>query len=350
MLQSEGAPHRAAQLARQLGGELDGPDMPVAGLAGIGPAAAGAAVVAFDANSARRAAAYSPALIVVPFGLARDPEFSGALIRVAEPRTALAELTRIFDSRPLPASGVHPTASIAVDAPLGEDVKIAAGSVIGSGACIGDGTVVGAGSIVGEGGRIDENCRLHPRVTSLDVTVIGDRVISQSGAVLGSDGFGYAPSPSGARKIHHLGRVLIGDDVEIGANTAIDRGTIGDTTIGARTKIDNLCQVGHNVTIGEDCLIAGQCGIAGSTRIGDRVTLGGAVGIGDHLEIGDGATLGGGAGVTKSVPAGETWMGYPAKPYRRFVRESFLIGRLERIWKFVRANERAAGAEAEKHP
>lgn|SRR5690625_26669 len=348
MLQSERMPIRAARLARRLEGELDGPDVAVDRLASTGPGAAGAVVIAFDSDAARAAASSEPAVIVVPFGLARDPDYQGALIRVQEPRIALAQLTRIFDTRPLPPAGVHPTASLAADAQLGDDVKIAAGAVIGSGATLGRGTIVGAGTVVGENASIGENCRLHSRVTVLDGTTIGDRVIIHSGAVIGSDGFGYAPSPSGASKIHHLGRVVIADDVEIGANSTIDRGTVGDTVIGARTKIDNLCQVAHNVSIGEDCLIAAQCGIAGSTVVGRGVTMGGSVGIADHLTIGDGATLGGGSGVTKSVPAGETWFGYPARPYRRFVRESYLLSRLERIWAFVRAGEKAQRQEAQQ--
>ena len=161
-----------------------------------------------------------------------------------------------------------------------------------------------------------------------------------SGAVIGSDGFGYAAGPTGATKIHHLGTVELHDDVEIGANTCIDRGTLASTVIGARTKIDNLCQIGHNVTMGTDCLVAGRSAIAGSVKIGNRVTIGGSVGISDHISIGDGVTLAAGSGVSKDIPAGETWAGAPAVPFRKWVRGLYLQGQLETIWQIVKGMKR----------
>lgn len=335
-------PFDALQLTERLEGELDGVNVTVDRLTALGPGCEDAVVVLLDPSEFASLDEWHPAVVVGPSGLVR-PQGTEAYIRVADPRHALALLTRIFDSRPLPAEGIHPAASVAADARLGRDVRIAAGAVVGSGSRIGGGTVIGAGAVVGDGAVVGRNCRFHANAAALDGVRLGDRVILQAGAVIGSDGFGYAPTAGGAVKLHHLGSVVIDDDVEIGANTTIDRGTLGDTEVGARTKIDNLCQIAHNVRIGADCLIAGHCGIAGSSSLGDRVVLAGGAGIGDHLEIGDGAVVGPGAGVLKSIPAGETWMGYPAQPRRKFSRQSYLVSRLERIWRFVKQSENRNG-------
>lgn len=212
--------------------------------------------------------------------------------------------------------------------------------MIGAGAVIGAGSRVGPGCVLGEGVTLGPDCVLHANVTLYPGTALGARVIVHSGAVLGADGFGYAFGPQGAVKIHHLGGVVIEDDVEVGANTCIDRGTLLDTRVGARTKIDNLCQIGHNVQIGPDCVIAGGSAIGGSTVLERGVLLGGAVAVTDHVRLGAGARVGGRSSVTKSVPAGETWAGYPAKPQRKWVRELYLIGKLEAIWASVRAQGR----------
>ena len=328
----------ASQLAAEVGGRLDGAETTVQRLAPPTAGCEGAVVVVPDEELLGEVSQWRPAIAVTPVGLVR-PAAIPALIAVEQPRLALAQLTRLFDERPLPGEGVHPNAIVSPTARLHEGVRVGAGASIGDGATIGPRCVIGEGAVVGPGVVLGAECRLHPHSTLLDGVSLGSRVIVHSGAVIGSDGFGYVPSARGAVKLHHLGGVTIGDDVEIGANSCVDRGTLGDTSIGPRTKIDNLCQVAHNVIIGSDCLIAGQTGIAGSTRVGNGVTMAGHVGVGDHLEIGDGATLGPRAGVTKNVPAGETWMGFPAQPYRRFVRESYLMGRLERIWRFVKASE-----------
>jgi UDP-3-O-[3-hydroxymyristoyl] glucosamine N-acyltransferase len=332
----------AAELARLLGGELSGPDAVAARLAQPGPGCEDAAVVLFSAEQAAALEACEPAVVVSSIDLPTQPR---TVIRVSDGRLALARLTSLFDRRPLPAPGVHPSAIVAPGARVGPGVRIGAGAVIGESAVIGRDSVVGEAAMIGAGAVIGEECLIHPRVTILDGVRLGRGVIVHGGAVLGADGFGYVPSPHGPVKLHHLGGVIVGDDVEIGANTCIDRGTLGDTVIGDRTKIDNLCQIAHNVTIGRDCLIAAQSGIAGSTRIGDRVIMAGSAGVADHLEIGDGAVIGPRAAVLKSVPAGETWLGYPAQTYRRFTRQSYLIGRLERIWRFVRENEKGGGPD-----
>ena len=256
---------------------------------------------------------------------------------VADTRLALARLSRRLDTRPaIAAVGVHTSAVVDPTARLGARVAVGPLAFIGADAVLEDDVIVGAGTTVGAGARIGAASVLRERVVVKDGVVVGRRCWLHAGAVVGSDGFGFAPGPRGAERIHHLGTVVLGDDVEVGANTCIDRATLGATVVGSRTKIDNLVQIGHNVRIGADVLIAGQTGIAGSTAIGDRVVIGGAVGVADHVEIGDEARIAGGAGVTKSVPAGDTWGGYPAQPMRRWVRERYLIGRLEAIWAAVK--------------
>lgn len=256
---------------------------------------------------------------------------------VADPRLALARLSRRLDARPpVAAVGVHERATVDPGARLGARVAIGPHAVVADGAVLGDDVIVGPGSSVGAGAHIGAGTVLHARVVVSDGVRIGERCRLQAGCVIGSDGFGFAAGPRGAERIHHLGTVVIGDDVEIGANACVDRATLGATVIGDRSKLDNLVQIAHNVRLGTDVLIAGHVGIAGSTTVGDRVVFGGASGVADHVEIGDDVRIAGGAGVTKSVPAGETWGGYPAQPVARWVRERYLVGRLEAIWAHVK--------------
>jgi UDP-3-O-[3-hydroxymyristoyl] glucosamine N-acyltransferase len=221
---------------------------------------------------------------------------------------------------------------------LGKDVTVGPYAVVGDGASLGDNTVIDAHVVIGAGVSVGAHCHLFPGVTLYPGSTLANRVIAHAGVRIGGDGYGYVFSDGAHQKIPHVGRCLIHDDVEIGANTTIDRGSIDDTVIGAGTKIDNLVQIGHNCAIGKLCLIMSQVGLAGSTRIGDGVILGGQVGVRGHLEIGDGAKIGGQAGVFGDVPAGETWSGYPARPHRESLRASAalfklagMIKRLERL-------------------
>jgi UDP-3-O-[3-hydroxymyristoyl] glucosamine N-acyltransferase len=258
------------------------------------------------------------------------------VVQVADTRSALARLSELLDARVPTAVGRHPTAVVLAGARVAEDASLGAGAVVAEGAVIGAGSVIGPNSYVGRGSVVGSLCTVHANVSIYDGVTLGDRVILHSGAVIGADGFGYAASAKGAAKIRHAGGVVLQDDVEIGANTAVDRGTIDDTSVGARTKIDNLCQVGHNVTIGSDCLIAGTAAIGGSVTIGKGVIVGGNVAISDHVTIGDGARIAGRSGVTKDIPDGETWAGFPARPYRAYVRSLYLGDRLEQIWEYVK--------------
>jgi UDP-3-O-[3-hydroxymyristoyl] glucosamine N-acyltransferase len=229
--------------------------------------------------------------------------------------------------RPGVAKGarVHPTARV------GRGASIAAGATVAAGARVGARSRISEGAFVGERAEIGEDSVLHPNVTVADGCVIGSRCILHPGVVVGSDGFGYVWDGKAHRKIPQVGTVRIGDDVEIGANSAIDRATLGETKIGRGTKIDNLVQIGHNVVVGEDVILCGQVGIAGSARIENRATLAGQVGVNDHVTVGEDAIATGQAGVTGSVPAREVVSGMPAARHRDFLRSAALVARLPEL-------------------
>jgi UDP-3-O-[3-hydroxymyristoyl] glucosamine N-acyltransferase len=200
--------------------------------------------------------------------------------------------------------------------------------VIGDNAVIGDGSWIGSHCVVSKGATVGSNSRLHPHVTLYSGAVVGDRVILHSGVRVASDGFGYVFNNGAHSKIPHVGRCIIENDVEVGANTTIDRGSIDDTVIGAGTKIDNLVQIGHNVRLGKLCLVMSQVGISGSARIGDGCVLAGQAGLAGHIDIGSGAKIAGQSGVFGDVPAGESWSGYPARPHRESLRATGALFKL----------------------
>jgi UDP-3-O-[3-hydroxymyristoyl] glucosamine N-acyltransferase len=270
-----------------------------------------------------------------------SPQFvtasEGAKVRIVvdKPYDALVTLLpRFYFPSPRPG-GVHQTAVIGDGVELGKDVTVEAYAVVGAGAALGDRAWVGPHCVVAPGVTIGADSHLVSHVTCYSGSRIGQRVTLHAGVRTGSDGFGYAFAAGAHQKILHVGGCIVGDDVEIGANTCIDRGSIDDTVVGAGTKIDNLVHIAHNVRIGRLCLIMAQAGIAGSSQIDDGAIIAGQVGIGGHLHIGAGARLAGQAGVMSDVPAGQTWSGYPARPHKESLRASAALFKLSAMMKRI---------------
>ncbi len=244
------------------------------------------------------------------------------VVGVSNPRAAFAAIARALH-RERTAADVGPATRIGNGADIHPTAVISPGADVGVGARIGAFAVIGPGVVIGERTVVEENACVR-------CALIGASARIGPGAVIGAPGFGFAPESGGVVRVPQLGRVILGDRVEIGANTTVDRGAIGDTVIGAGTKIDNLVQIAHNVRIGRDCLIASQVGIAGSTVVGDRVMFGGQAGIADHLTIGDDARIAARAGLMRDVPPGETWGGAPAQPIRLWLKETAMLARIVR--------------------
>ena len=258
-----------------------------------------------------------------------------AVIRVADADQAMIQVLELVeiaaaDLIERPETGVDPAARVESTATLADDVAIGPFAVIGARSRIGSGTIVESGVRIYADVTIGAGVHLHTGVVIRERSVIGDRTVLHSGVVIGSDGFGYRPNPdgNGLRKIPHVGHVEIGADVEIGVNSCVDRGKFGPTVIGEGSKIDNLCQVGHNVKIGRCVVISGQTGIAGSTTVGDGTLIGGQVGLRDHIRIGAGCQIAGQSGVINNMPDGKTWAGMPAKDARVAMKERAAIRRL----------------------
>jgi len=256
-----------------------------------------------------------------------------SLLCVPAPYPAFVQVAReLFPDSLRPSSlfettGTAPGAVVHETARLESGVTIDPGAVIGPRAEIGTGTVVSAGAVIGPGVRLGRHCSIGPNV-SVNHTLIGDRVIIHPGCRIGQDGFGFVMGANGHTKVPQLARVIIQDDVEVGANTTIDRGGLRDTVIGEGSKIDNLVQIGHNVTIGRHCIVISQCGLSGGVVLEDHVTLAGQVGVANHMVIGEGAMVGAQSGVNSNIPAGERWLGYPAIPSREFYRGVMALRRL----------------------
>jgi UDP-3-O-[3-hydroxymyristoyl] glucosamine N-acyltransferase len=268
---------------------------------------------------------------------------SAAQIRVSNPAKAFEQVLLKFAPEPITfAPGIHPSAVIDPRVELGKRVSIQPLAVIDAGASIGDDTVIGAGSYIGHETVIGSGCRIYPNVTIRERIRIGSRVIIHGGAVIGADGFGFEMVDGRHQKIPQLGTVQIDDDVEIGANTTVDRARYGRTWIQEGVKIDNLVQVAHNVVIGKHSVIVAQAGISGSTRVGERVTMAGQVGIAGHLEIGDGTIIAAQSGVSKSLPGG-VWFGYPAVPFDEAKRQFAWIHRLGKLFARVKEIEKKLG-------
>jgi UDP-3-O-[3-hydroxymyristoyl] glucosamine N-acyltransferase len=327
-----------SELAARIGAVLQGPDSEVHGMATIEDAGPGQ--VTFLSNLKYTARARETKATAV---IAKEPIAGAgcAFLLAPNPYHAFACALDLFHPAARPAAGVSPMASIHPGASLGKDVSVGPFVVVEDGAVVGDRVALYAGAYVGKGVSIGEESLLYPRVTLYDGVRIGCRVILHAGCVIGSDGFGFAPSAEGYRKIPQVGIVEIEDDVEIGANTTIDRAVMGVTRICRGTKLDNLVQVGHNVTVGKDTVIAAQTGISGSCRVGNRVMIGGQVGLAGHLEVGDGVMLGAKSGVPGSINATESaaWSGIPAMPHKTWLRMAMLLPSLPELFRRVKRLE-----------
>jgi UDP-3-O-[3-hydroxymyristoyl] glucosamine N-acyltransferase len=325
----------AARLECRLDGDAD---IDIRGIAGIDDAVPGD--LTFFTNSKYAASLRTTRASAVI--LAETAEAAPcAMLRARNPYLAFARAVELFADPWRPPPGVHPTAAVGRDVSLGDGVSIGAFAVIGDGTSIGARSIVHAHVVIGREVAIGEDCVLHARVSIRERIRLGHRVILQDGVVIGSDGFGFARRPDGTHhKIPQIGGLVIEDDVEIGANSAVDRPAVGETRIGAGTKIDNLVQVAHGVTIGRNVLLAAQVGVAGSVTIEDDVTLAGQVGVAGHITIGKGVVATAQTGIPNSVEAGAFISGYPAISNRDWLRASAVFRKLPQLKKLVADLER----------
>ena len=331
---------RLSEIAARLGGELLGDaNTPVRGLASL--PAAGPEELSFVARARFRSQLEATRAAAVIVGPADRDATRLPRIVCEDPYAYYARVAELFQNESAPEPGVHPSACIEPDVEVSAGASIGPHCFVGRGAFIGERVALGAGCAIGEGARIGGGSRLHARVSVYAGCVIGARAIVHSGAVIGADGFGMAREGEGWRKIPQLGRVVIGDDVEIGANTTIDRGALEDTVIEDGVKLDNQIQVGHNVHIGAHTALAGCVGIAGSAHIGRRCTVGGGAVILGHLEIADDVHIGAASVVTRSIRASGHYAGlYPMQPRDRWARNAVLLRNLEELAARVQALER----------
>jgi UDP-3-O-[3-hydroxymyristoyl] glucosamine N-acyltransferase len=319
----------AAAIAELTGGELRGD--PAARVSTIAPLdRAGEGQLSFCASSryAPQLATTAASVVLLAPDVADADTRAPARVVVARPHDAMLGVLPKLYRLPQALPGVHPTAVIGRGARLGAGASIGPFVSIGDGAVLGDRVVLHSHVHVGVGVELGDDVQLFPNTTVYPGSRLGHRVVAHSSVVIGSDGFGYVHREGRHEKIPHVGRCIIEDDVEIGAGTTIDRGSIDDTVIGAGTKIDNLVMIAHNVRIGRLCLIAAQAGISGSARIEDGCIIGGQAGFQGHHTIGKGARIGAQSGVFGDVPPGELWSGYPARPHREALRAQAALFKL----------------------
>ena len=333
-------PFTAAEIAKHLQGEVVGDAATVLnGFAPADRAQPGDLTFAENPEYFARADQSAASAIIVDAAVPSQK----VLIRVKNARIAFAKVLALFFPEPVPAAGIHPTAVIAASAQIDSTAHIGPHCVIGENVRIGNRSILQGGNHIGAGSQLGEDVNLFPNVTLYPRTEIGHRVRIHSGTVIGSDGFGYVQDAGVHRKVPQIGNVLIGDDVEIGANVTIDRGALGPTVIGKGTKIDNLVQIAHNVVIGEGCLVISQVGIAGSTKIGNYAILAGQAGIAGHLRLGNQVQVAAQSGVMNHIPDGQKWLGSPAQPDRQTKRQMIAIQHLPELLRRVSELEKRLG-------
>ncbi len=327
-----------AELAARLGCRLEGDGtIEITRVATLDEAGPGDVTFLANPKYASRVAATRASAVILADDAAPAP---GAMLRSAHPYRTLAEALRLLGRDERPAPGVHPTAVVASDARLGGGVSIGPCAVVGAGAVLGDRVVLHAHVVIGPGAAIGDDSLLHARVSVRERCVLGARVIVQDGAVIGSDGYGFVTDDAGVHhKIPQQSRVVVEDDVEIGANTTIDRPAVGETRIGAGTKIDNLVQIAHGVRVGRHVLLVSQVGVAGSATIGDHVVLAGQVGVAGHVTVGPRARATAQTGIANSVDPGALVSGYPAIDNRDWLKASAVFRHLPALRRQVQALE-----------
>jgi UDP-3-O-[3-hydroxymyristoyl] glucosamine N-acyltransferase len=307
---------RLGELAQKLGLPVHGDEtIEITGIAGIREAKKGELTFLGNPKYEIYLSSTAASAVIMP---SVPPGLKIAVLEASDPRLAFLQALKLFERSRLGAvPGIHPTAVLGRGVLVGSEVSIGPCAVLGDDAVLGDRVVVMAGCFIGAGVRIGAESLLYPNVVVREDSLLGERVIVHAGAVIGDDGFGYVRDGPTILKVPQIGNVEIGDDVEIGANTTIDRATTGTTRIGKGTKIDNLVMIAHNVQIGENSFLCAQVGISGSTLVGASVTIGGQAGVGGHIEIGENVLVGAQGGVTKSIPAGSSVSGYPALPHQQ---------------------------------
>lgn len=328
--------YTAVEVASLTGAELADPahsDVEIGGIASASGGGAGMLVYIDGRGNAKLAEALDAAAVFCTADVAARVKPGVAVLVTKRPQAAFATIGRLmFPATASPKAltgetGISPGAHVDPAARLEPGVIVEPGAVIGPGVAIGAGTIVAPNAVIGKLCQVGRDCYVGPGAT-VQATLAGNKVVIHAGARIGQDGFGFTAGVSGPERIPQIGRVVIQDNVEIGANSTVDRGALADTVIGENTKIDNLVQIAHNVRIGRNCLIAGLVGISGSVTVEDNVVMGGGVGIADHLTIGRGAQLAAGSGFMNNVPAGEVWAGYPAEPMAAAMRSVALLRKL----------------------
>ncbi len=336
-------PFSAAEIAKQLQGEVIGDaGAMLTGFAPANSAKPGDLTFAENEDFFARAEQSAATAIIA------DARFNSTvkiLIRVPNARVAFAKALALFFPEQKFAAGIHPTAVIAASAQIDSTAHIGPHCTVSERVKIGALSVLQAGNFVGNDSKLGDEVNLFPNATIYPRTEIGHRVRIHAGTVIGSDGFGYVLDNGFHRKVPQIGNVVIGDDVEIGANVTIDRGALGSTIIGKGTKIDNLVQIAHNVEIGEHCIVIAQAGISGSTKLGKYVILAGQVGLAGHLKIGNQVTVAAQSGVMHDIPDGEKWFGYPAQPDKEFKRQIIAQRKLPELLKRVAELEKKLGGK-----
>ncbi len=326
------------EIAELVGGRIiGGCDRPLHGVASLSEATEGDVAFLGNEKYHDQVALSRASVVLVPPGFEVAPPPGRAWVECADPSDRFTRVVLAFTPPPVEyPAGIDPRAVVADDASVPASCHVGAGAVIERGAKIGERTVILPNAYVGAGSTVGDDCLIYPNVVIRERCIIGNRVILHPGVVIGADGFGYKSSAAGHEKIPQVGIVQLDDDVEVGANSTIDRARFGRTWIQAGTKIDNLVQIGHNVEIGRACIVVAQVGIAGSTHVGNGVILAGQVGVSGHLRIGDGAIAMAQSGISKDLAPGAVVMGSPAQDRRAFAREKMQLKRLDGLFQQVK--------------